>query len=420
MNKLSDKLNEEWRDVYSAGAEIATYRNKWVHFSQVPKLQVNPFKNHKDPFGIYFYPTNYINKDDLPVAQFAANYQYYYICEPSKTARILDLSKTDRDSVYDIALRNGWGTEFIEVEQRPRYYLSIMPKKLHTKPGAIFYGAADALVNGGINGRKMSWVDLFRGLDGLKDSMGIINDGEPKQMVIFSKKNVVKLAFGTNRSTYGGSFERIYKAGVKKIDPNCQSHYMYKTFTIDFDYEDAPVKLRKTNGGAVLTYMRNGLPFNKTLSHYAMNIDIERSNALNISNFSYHVNAVLKKEPPTLDPTVLSFDPHEVIQFVSKYYGGVLQSENTAGRVVMIWRNFNTARLTISHEIGTDHVVFDYHAFVSSAVYKFDRTYKLTTTSTIVDCFKRYMLDINNDIGMFKDLNNAKKMREYNGWKLPK
>ena len=48
---------------YSAFVNLKKYtyqKNVYIHFTNINKLGMNPQKDHHDPYGIYFYPANFV------------------------------------------------------------------------------------------------------------------------------------------------------------------------------------------------------------------------------------------------------------------------------------------------------------------------------------------------------------------------
>lgn len=224
----------EWNSFKSAGQAIEKHPYAWVHFTDVPKLGINPQKTHRDPPGVYFYPTKFLIQRNQAGFQYGLTMKYYYICNVDlRSGKGINLSNVRWDTVKSIAGRNGWidwlmkGAALVEAnfklrrkDQRNWDFLakssmanSPQGYALFKKPGGLFYAVADYLASTGV-----SWVKLLRGVDYLFDpSYGIISPNEISQLCVMNTRLISILEFGENRDTYSQGYAQIVGAAAKEF-----------------------------------------------------------------------------------------------------------------------------------------------------------------------------------------------------------
>ena len=224
---LEDAFFERYPQLYQ---DLKTYKNKYIHFSQgIPKsnsknesdfepmMQINVKKTHHDPYGIYGYPTSWLFKkiDDSSSFQYAVSYPYYYIFSVTKSAKGINIARLSDRECTKIATAANIYDYFLEVLEHPDFYLKNYPgdvvKKLIKKQrhlGAALYATMDTLANykhintlfKDVKFGDFHWTDFFKGYDYVVDTgKGIINEGEPSQIIVLNPKVIKVVKFGMNK-----------------------------------------------------------------------------------------------------------------------------------------------------------------------------------------------------------------------------
>jgi len=233
--QLSANNLKEVHSALFAGLEKYSGQDKYVHFSNINKIGINPNKSHKDPHGIYFYPLQYLLDNGVDRGQYAIDFKYAFIVDIDKNDNGFVLQDMTNDDVATIAGDNGW-TAPTESDF----------------PGSNFFKTCDKLANskGG-----PSWSKLLRGIDWLEDKgESIIAGDEPAQMIVLNAKliRVVELIdnkrdlFGAAKSVidpiveeFSGSKLSIKKVKNKYGTNNVEMTSTFKDFTVKFSFEDS-------------------------------------------------------------------------------------------------------------------------------------------------------------------------------------
>jgi hypothetical protein len=239
-------LNEIlWTESQTAMVDARKHPYDWIHFTNTPKLGINPKKSHRDPPGIYFYPIRWllrIEDDDGPgLSQYGTSMPYYYICS-IPTHSLINLSRMTIKQIEMIATRNGWYDD-LEVLRRDSKLLNNsnqpMAPKLLRKPGGFFYASLDYLAN--IKGKQ--WLPLLKGINGLYDpGYGIISPNETHQCVVFNRSLLKIISFGNNKDYT----MKIYAEAVKQIAEELGVKFFYKNNIpcMEIENDGSPVILR--------------------------------------------------------------------------------------------------------------------------------------------------------------------------------
>ena len=191
-------LNEvSWSDRSPLVQVLEKNRGRWIHFSSIPKLGVNPRKSHKDPHGIYFYPVDWILSRPKRVEdgdQYGFDNQFYFIVDLDLNGSGLVLSQTTWDDVRGLAERNGW-KDYLEkhTPELPRY-----AKK--DVPGSFLWHFLDNLNRG----NHVGWNKAFRGVDYIyDDDNSIIHSNEPHQILVLNPRIIQRVDMGEQRKKVG-------------------------------------------------------------------------------------------------------------------------------------------------------------------------------------------------------------------------
>lgn len=216
-----------WSEQYAAGAAMKKYPHKFIHFTNINKLGVNPKASHRDPQGIYFYPIRWL-EDRMSyggVIQYGVTMKYYYIVDIDLNAvGSVDLGRMSLARARAIATKNGWGDWFDKVYNNPEPYLKQGPMDpslwKRKKAGAIFYATIDYLVN---VRKEITWLKALSGVPLLYDpGHGIINANEKSQALVIDRKAIKVLEYGENRDQSQKSYDA---SAIKAIERLGGTHY---------------------------------------------------------------------------------------------------------------------------------------------------------------------------------------------------
>jgi len=191
-------------------------KNTYIHFTDINKLGMNPQKDHHDPYGIYFYPTNFVFSDDTKFCQYGFSMKYYYICKIN-TKNFLNINKVDYDDIKLFFKKAGLIDLFYNInigdfgKQGQRYDKKLwnVLDMLNTEPSKRDdYFETDEGKTIRKDSREylktlpqVKWNTFFSklGYDGIIDNKGVVNDNEPQQLIVFNPKTIEILETGENK-----------------------------------------------------------------------------------------------------------------------------------------------------------------------------------------------------------------------------
>lgn len=239
-----------WEDRFEAAKVARRYPGAWIHFSHMPKLGINPSKQHHDPPGIYFYPTNWLFSEAASLSQFATEYEYFFIVQFKRSARVINLSRMTMNSVTRIAQANGWLDELQAVMRDPTLLDNArqpMAKRLLKRPGGLFYATLDYLANV----KHRPWLGMLRGCDGLFDpGRGFIAGAEAAQAVMFGRQHVTVLAQGANTDHQDRQYADILRQIATELGG--QFSYRNKLPVAEFTNAGRPFRITLNLGNFIL------------------------------------------------------------------------------------------------------------------------------------------------------------------------
>lgn len=283
-----DLFEVNYKEVYSYYEHIKKYPDKWVHFSNINKLGINPIpKDHDDPHGIYFYPINYLISYSSDSYQYATNFKYYYICDIDLTSNGINLQRLTQQQALDITNQNNWG----EGNILPDLINNKYSNDVHDdRPGALFYIALKNL-NNNTEYPDKTYSNLLKGFDYMYDpGLGIIGgQKEPRQIIVFNRKIITKLDFGINKSD-------IFQARFEMIK-SLQHEF------VGFSYE-----LMKN-----VVYVQL-----KTLRNY-LNIEFHKLQSYSYNMKVYAVDGSLKPKFIDISSPSLKDEKDRIIKFINEY-----------------------------------------------------------------------------------------------------
>lgn len=194
-------LNElDWYDRSPLPDVLEKNKGRWIHFSSIPKLGVNPSKRHADPHGIYFYPVDWFltKPERIRIGQqYGTDWPYYFLSDIDMSGPGLVLSKVTWKDVEALAQRNGW-MNWLEDYYRNKDTAWKFPhyvRKDH--PGSFLWHFIDALQKSG----TIRWNQAFAGLTYIyDDDQSIIHNMEPHQIIVLDPRIIRNTSMGDNKN----------------------------------------------------------------------------------------------------------------------------------------------------------------------------------------------------------------------------
>lgn len=178
--------------------KTASGNNKFISFTKIPKLGLNPNNEHSTPIGIYVYPLNYVvdsiaGGDDFSEIPYASDRPYIYLIELSDSAKVLNITgKTnvsdDTTKLHDYLIQNGYqnlidALNFNKVTSAQTLWFCVI--KLSKLLAKIRSGSDTTIAS--ILFFKVLGYDAV-----LDDGSSTIHTNEPTQAVIFNPKAIKK------------------------------------------------------------------------------------------------------------------------------------------------------------------------------------------------------------------------------------
>ena len=236
-------MEMDWHEKSPLADILTQYPGKFIHFSRVNKLGVNPNKSHSDPHGVYFYPVDWIMNDPTRRVkqgdQWGFDWPYYFIADV-RGANGIVLSQFTEAQLNQIAQRNGWWDYLVSLKRKEdepasagenrrfglpnRYHMTNPTTKMvyelpsrfdPSDPSRCLWDFCDTLQHY----KLMSWGKSLAGIDYIyDDNQGIINQNEPAQCVVLNPRALKILRSGENKGAARGQTGfRHWQHGLKKV-----------------------------------------------------------------------------------------------------------------------------------------------------------------------------------------------------------
>lgn len=172
------------------------WRGKWVHYSKLPYLKVNPQQLHGDPAGIYFFPEKFQTKTAM-----WRNYEYKFIVELSSDAKILDLAKTSRQQMLSLVKHC---FEYIAREITDDEVEQINERKDYQDY------AWEIMRNSNLMSHQAKWAKALTdlGYDGVFDDTWSIHSAEV-QLIVLNQKKIKILDMIKKSGTHFKDLEKV-------------------------------------------------------------------------------------------------------------------------------------------------------------------------------------------------------------------
>jgi|694.fasta_scaffold93057_2 hypothetical protein len=195
--------DEEFRDPLNALKHIqATHpnpENLVVTFTAIDKVGINPKSTYSTPFGIYFYPLDYVIEKKINVP-FAGDQPYINVCEFTRPDKILHMTD-DVNNQKGLELLNIFPQEEVDAAMqnisnkyifRSDYSkLWLVTKQIAGKRAIDVYYGVEEKTN-----EAVLWNTNLRkcGIDGFLDhGTGTIHTNEPTQGVVFTANSLKRI-----------------------------------------------------------------------------------------------------------------------------------------------------------------------------------------------------------------------------------
>lgn len=164
------------------------YENKFISFTKLEKLGVNPVNIHSTPIGLYTYPVKYALESakhtDFSSLPYAGNNPYVHFIEISPSANVWVMSDRTNIETYCDKLIQFASDNSIDLS-----FKHLTPQTLYN----CVYSVANKISSKSATTKMAIIFKNVFGIDALyDDGNGIIHSNEPTQMVIFNPKIIVK------------------------------------------------------------------------------------------------------------------------------------------------------------------------------------------------------------------------------------
>lgn len=177
----------DWYERTTLTDVLEQNKGRWIHFTNIPKLGVNPQSvwAENGPYGVYFYPVDFLLKRPDRARdgnQYGTNLPYYFIVDLDLSSGI-NLQKISLEEIQALAERNGWA-QWFEPENmiggRPGEYMWRVLKTLHDK-------------------RMISWNAALKGVNFVIDEDKVMYGHlEPEQIVVMNPRIIKNVTMGRN------------------------------------------------------------------------------------------------------------------------------------------------------------------------------------------------------------------------------
>jgi len=224
-------------------------KNYFIHFTEVPKIGINPKQEHSDPYGIYFYPDSFIlDIEKWSDFQYAINYPYYYIVTLKPETNLLHTKNINEELIEEIL-----GEKLFKL-------FNLLKIDFKGKLNKRFFSFLDMLnaepsKRKNLNHKKIpkiTWNKIFNktNYDGIYDTKGLIAEGEPEQLVLFYLNKINVEDFGKSEFNYSENYKIIKGLMDKYNKPYSFNKFLNKEYIIGNDY----YLLKKTKNNSVFFY----------------------------------------------------------------------------------------------------------------------------------------------------------------------
>jgi hypothetical protein len=137
---------------------------------------------------------------------------------------------------------------FLDYIKEVAYYTIFRPIKTQSieKYDNIycFYLIADLMCNSNAvyikNLPKRSWTQIFKGIDYIIDTTGIINNNEPSQLVILNKKYIDIIKVGENKDNTFKNNDSVFDSAIKELGGSWK--FLNDKYYFEYEYDNTKYK----------------------------------------------------------------------------------------------------------------------------------------------------------------------------------
>ncbi len=233
-----------WEETHTAGQAAKRHPEAWIHFSRIPKIGVNPSnRQHHDPPGVYFYPIKWLLQHmDNRHGQYAVKFPHYFICSLPKAGHGIDLQKVSLRECTELANNNGWIVALNELCGDPTPLKSgpLGDVRPEDDPGRFLWACMDYMAN---ITKERTWLQMLKGVDWIVDHGGIINAGEPHQVIVFNPRGYRVIESGTNKVVDRlGGFGEVLQMLEERF--NTKAVWRQKQATLHIEQYGLPLRIK--------------------------------------------------------------------------------------------------------------------------------------------------------------------------------
>jgi hypothetical protein len=157
------------RSLINLVESLADWSGDWVHYSRHPMMSMNPNPGHRDPVGIYLFPSDF-----QPIA-FWQKMPFRFSAKIDPSARILDISLATQGNLDALIEATGIRAEYDT-------YLAQFPKDTVIKR----FDMAWEVMQSSLGSNAARWNKLLRsaGWDAIFDDQRVIHSREVQMLVL--------------------------------------------------------------------------------------------------------------------------------------------------------------------------------------------------------------------------------------------
>lgn len=225
-------LNEaDWFDRSHLIQVLEKNKGRWIHFSRVPKIGVNPQSRWTmtGPYGVYLYPVEFLlQRENQRIAdgqQFATDLPYYFLCDLDLSSPGLNLTKMSEADAERMAQANGYLPTLEEIREEGRA----------KSAGDLFWKTLRRLNDH----KQVPWNRALHGLSWVLDESQIMyGHQEPHQIVVLNPRILSNISMHENHNAG-------WDAAQRTEDPRARHGAWSKV------YADVLNGLKDLYGGAI-------------------------------------------------------------------------------------------------------------------------------------------------------------------------
>jgi hypothetical protein len=340
----------------------------YVHFTQTPKIGINPKPTHGDPAGIYAFPKKYVLSSKINSNTMFVSYPYAYIIKLKPETRTLNLQNVSQQQADQFVEKH---KSMIAADRLD--HLNSSGQWAPKSPGEKFWQALQYLKQSNYKANGLNGLLRKMNIDAVYDEQGIIHNNEKEQLLVLTpnvievvqfvqlgnmSNRIKKIAWQFISLCANNFFGKDYKVSSSRRYSNrvIYAHGVYngKDMSMWLDYYIENDKSDRKFYGSVHLASRQ-LVSNSNNLKYPVEVNIEDAlskNYLNMNEKAKRISDDFKEEIEKLefrepkDATV-----KEVANEINKIFGltkSPTPNREREGESIGITRNYKLGRLTIN------------------------------------------------------------------------